>query len=54
MRGGGQIKFGFHWLKTCENPTMIFFKDLTSKEFVKHIKALKIKNKEMVDDKFLT
>jgi hypothetical protein len=33
---------------------MIFFKDLTSKEFVKHIKALKIKNKEMVDDQFLT
>ena len=28
---------------------MIFFKDLTSKEFVKHIKALKIKNNRIID-----
>ena len=28
---------------------MRFFKDLTSKEFLKHIKALKIKNNKIID-----
>jgi phenylalanine-4-hydroxylase len=46
---GGQIKVGFYWLKTCENPTMIFLKDLTSKEFLKHIKALKLENNRIID-----